>query len=121
MATAKKTSTATTKKTATKTTAKATAKDTKAAAKKTAAKAPAKAAKPAAKATAKTEIDFTIRSRAALDEKSIDAAVNAYVLDNASADNLPFAFLPKISQITAKTKTTLPQNIFGDALKSKPG
>ncbi|MCR4901046.1 MAG: hypothetical protein K5907_09560 [Treponema sp.] len=43
------------------------------------------------KAEAKTAIDFSIVSRGYLDEKSIDAAVNAYILEDATADNLPFA------------------------------
>ena len=61
------------------------------------------------KATAKTEISFTINSRAALDEKSIDAAVNAYIVDNASANYLPYArgaVLPKTLRRIAYTYNT---------------
>lgn len=42
------------------------------------------------KAEAKTAIDIVFVSHAYLDEKSIDAAVDAYALDNASADNIPY-------------------------------
>lgn len=61
------------------------------------------------KADAKTEIDFTIVSRAYLDEKSIDAAVNAYIVDNASAVNLPYAkgaVLTKTLRRVVKTEYT---------------
>ncbi len=43
------------------------------------------------KAEAKTAIEIVFVSHAYLDEKSIDAAVDAYALDNASAANLPYA------------------------------